>query len=124
MAKTFQIVSGNAANNIYVFLNMAQLDLDTWSLIFGWLPLKDAIRLSVLSKEFISEYFDESYAKIYARSILLDSMFWTYAKKRPVTTSKPLKSYREEIKRIELCRRCGGIRNVHDIYDFWKVVDM
>ena len=99
------------------------LDLDSWCLVFSWLSVKDAIRFVMLNKSFVSAYFDVSYAHVYASNILKDKDFWMYARKRPTQTSKPLETYRAEIKRIEFCRETGVVDKAKDLYAFWKLVD-
>ena len=102
---------------------MNKLNSDIIYIISYFLNFEDVLNLSILNKFYYSLfddiYYEDLSIKYYTKK------FWTLAKKRPIKLSKPLKSYKEEIIRIENFQKNLDNLNFNrwtnkDFYNYWS----
>lgn len=87
-----------------------------------YLDLFSVLNLSIVDK-CTYKYFDEIFYKSYAIYIFGD-IFWIKASMRPIIESKPLKTYKAELIRIETFQKVLDRLNYKrwtqkDFYNYW-----
>ena len=92
--------------------------------ISNFLNLDNILNLSIVCKNFYIYTFDNTYYMNLAYTYY-GKDFWTKARLRDVSISKPLKNFKLEIIRIENFQRDLDNINVSrwthkDFYDYWK----
>lgn len=101
--------------------------VDLWRVILSHLSFADVCRIRATCRTFFEHCRTHDYhiALCYARTTMGDPDFWARALLRPKTHSKPLRSWHEEILRIERFRSSTGLQfRAIDFYELWKVLDL
>lgn len=101
--------------------------VDLWRCILSHLSFYDVCRVRATCRTWKAHCctHDHHIALCYARDVLGDPQFWARALLRPKTHSKPLKSWHEEIVRIEHFQSSAGLRfKANEFYELWKVMDI
>ena len=106
---------------------MEKLDIDLIRKIGFYLPFENIINYSSIDK-FNYEVFDNQFYKNYA-FYTWSKLFWTLALQRNVLASKPLKSWKLELLRIEnyqkFLEKNNNTRWVSkDFFNYWKQHDI
>lgn len=92
-------------------------------IITNFLNFNDILNFSILDKYYY-KLFDDIYYKNLSIKYYTEK-FWIYARNRPIKLSKPLKSYKKEIIRIEYFqKRLDNLNNdrwtCKDFYNYWN----
>ena len=101
---------------------MNELNSDIIYIISYLLNFNDILNLSIINKYYFSLFDDKYYEDL--SIIYYTDKFWKLASKRPIKLSKPLKSFKKEILRIENFQRTLDNLNYNrwtnkDFYDYW-----
>lgn len=116
------ILSDNLIQNIVD--NQFLLDI-----IFDYILLKDYANLLIINKDyniFFRNIDDYLWSKIAINEYSKE--FWTKAIQRDIRISKPLKNYKEELKRLKLFEHSMQISlqkkfTINDYYRYWDTQD-
>ena len=102
---------------------ISKLNQDVIQNLAYYLDLFSILNLSLVDKT-INLYLDDIFYKSYAIYVFGD-IFWIKASMRPIVESKPLKTYKAELIRIETFQKVLDRLNYKrwtqkDFYNYWE----
>ena len=103
---------------------ISKLNQDVLQNLAYYLDLFSILNLSLVDKT-INLYLDDIFYKSYAIYVFGD-IFWIKASMRPIVESKPLKTYKAELIRIETFQNVLDRLNYNrwtqkDFYNYWGI---
>ena len=103
---------------------ISKLNQDVIQNLAYYLDLFSILNLSLVDKT-INLYLDDIFYKSYAMCVFGD-IFWIKASMRPIVESKPLKTYKAELIRIETFQHVLDRLNYNrwtqkDFYNYWGI---
>lgn len=103
---------------------ISKLNQDVIQNLAYYLDLFSILNLSLVDKT-INLYLDDIFYKSYAIYVFGD-IFWIKASMRPIVESKPLKTYKAELIRIETFQNVLDRLNYNrwtqkDFYNYWGI---
>lgn len=113
-------------------ITIFRLPDDVWEIIVQHMVLHDCMALvnlrntCAIGRQVMNQRgIDAAIGASYARYVLDDDKFWKFARTRPKWTSQPLRTYLDEVCRIESFRRRLGVGRLAacELYRLWPLLD-